>query len=284
MRICNKKRVRQLLLALFIIALCPVISFAVISPTNDFYVNDYANVLSEETENHILRASKQLETETSAQICVLTVNTLDGADVFEYSLEVFRDWGIGDEEKDNGVLILLSVEDRQMWITTGYGVEGTLNDGKLGRFRDEYATPYYSNGDYDQGTKALFDVILNSLRVEEYGLEPYGDGNYEYNYSDETDISSEDAKGVLKLIVIPVVAFIVLIIYQDLKYLRLKQYDKLHGTDRAIIYRLHCHEMRHSILQLVFFFFLRGGRGGGSGGGNRGGGGSSGGGGAGGSF
>lgn len=283
MKICNKKRVKQLLLALFIIALCPVISFAIISPTYDFYVNDYANVLSEDTENHILRAVTQLEAETSAQICVVTINSLDGADIFEYSLELFRGWGIGDEEKDNGVLILLSVEDREMWVTTGYGVEGTLTDVKLGQFRDEYAIPYYSNNDYDQGTRALFDAILNSLRVEEYGLEPYGD--YEYNYTGETEISSEDTKGVLRLIAIPVVGFIILIIYQDLKYLRLKQYDKLHGTDRAIIYRLHCHEMRHSILQLLFIFFLRGGRGGGSGGGgNRGGGGSSGGGGAGGSF
>jgi uncharacterized protein len=286
MKIRNKKRVVQIFLVLFIIALCPVTSFASINHTNDFYVNDYANVLSEETETHILKVAEQLAAETTAQVCVLTVDTIEDADISEYSVEILRDWGIGDSEKNNGVLILLCVEDRNVWVSTGYGVEGTLPDGKLGRFMDTYAVPSYKDDDFDKGTLFLFDAIVNELRTQEYGLEPLDDSEIIHDNS-TVGYEVEDTRA-LGVILIPIALVIGLIVFQDVKYLYLKKLDRKNGTNLAPIYRIKCHEVRSNLLHIVLFLFLRGGRGGGGHGGNssgnRGGGGSTGGGGAGRSF
>ncbi len=282
----NKKRILQFLLVIFIIALCPVISFAAVRPTSDFYVNDYADVLTEETESYILNVAEQLAAETTAQVCVLTVDTIEDADISEYSIEIFRDWGIGDAEKENGVLILLSVKDRELWITTGYGIEGALPDGKLGRFRDTYAKPSYQKNDFDKGTLLLFNAIVNEIRTVEYGLEPLEESELTEHQSiiitEETDVKA------FGIILVPLLLFLGLILYQDIKYIHLKKLDKRNGTNIAPVYRLKCLEIRNTIFHFVLYLFLRGGRRGGNGGnrgsGNRGGGGSTGGGGAGGSF
>lgn len=143
---------------------------AAVQPTSDFFVNDYAGVLSEDTKNYIMEQSPALMQQTNAQIVVLTVDSLDGKSREEYALEVARDWGIGGAEEDNGVLILLSVGDRQVRVEVGRGLEGALNDAKVGRLLDNYAIPYYSENDFDTGTLELYKAVLSQVMTE-YGLE-----------------------------------------------------------------------------------------------------------------
>ena len=81
---------------------------------------------------------KTLEKQTGAQIVVVTVQNLEGQSLEEYATELFRNYGIGDKEKNNGVLLLCAYEERQFRIEVGYGLEGTLTDGKTGRIQDEY--------------------------------------------------------------------------------------------------------------------------------------------------
>ena len=140
------------------------------SPTSDFYVNDYADVLSSETERHIMDTSVPLAEETGAQVVVLTVESLDGSDIESYGLEVGRQWGIGGEQQDNGLLILLSTGDREIRIEVGYGLEGAINDAKAGRLIRDYAQDYYANDDFDTGTLELYNAAVSLVR-EEYGLE-----------------------------------------------------------------------------------------------------------------
>lgn len=292
---CNKKRIVNLLSVLCIIALCAVFMGAAPAHTPDFYVNDYADILSEEAEKKILNAGVSLCNETTAQVAVLTIESLEGEDIFDYSVEVFREWGIGDKEKENGVLIVFSLEDREMWITVGHGLEGTLTDIRTGQIRDTYATPHYKEDRFEEGTLELYFAIVNYIRTEEYGLEPLA--GYE-DMAEQIDRSGQvDPISALKVILIPVILLAVISISQHIKYARLLAYDKKHGTHLAREYKEEVMGIKHLLLMLWASGIFRSGRGGfggggfggggfggGGGGGYSGGGGSTGGGGAGGSF
>ena len=96
------------------------------SATKEFYVNDYAGVFSDTWKEELCKAGEQLYEDTTAQLVVLTVDTTDGEDISDYAVETGRKWGIGSKKKNNGVLIVLSVSDRKVWVSVGYGLEGKL--------------------------------------------------------------------------------------------------------------------------------------------------------------
>ncbi len=135
-------------------------------PTKAFYVNDYANVLSTETEKIILSKGATLAQKTEAQVVVLTIPSLDEEPIEEYALNLGREWGIGNEETNTGVLILLAVEDREARIEVGYGLEGRLPDSKAGRFLDAYATPHFQKDDFDAGIRETYQAIINEVYLE----------------------------------------------------------------------------------------------------------------------
>ena len=159
----------SLILLISLLFLSPT-CLAMEKPTERFYVNDFADVLSDETEQYIFDESVKLKNATSAQIVVVTVPNLEGKSVEEYSTELFRSYGIGDKEKNNGVLLLVSVGDRKLRIEVGYGLEGALPDAKAGRIRDNYLTPYLKDDKWDEGIlngyKAIFQVV-----AEEYNYD-----------------------------------------------------------------------------------------------------------------
>ena len=166
------KRIVSLLASLFLLAVItvPVLAAGIPQPTSDFYVNDFANVLSDSTEKMILQDSAALADKTGAQVVVVTIDSLDGQVLETYSLDLLRSWGIGAKDKNNGVLILLSIGDRKSRIEVGYGLEGRLPDGKTGRIQDDYMLPYYGKGDYDAGIKNGYLAILKEV-ADEYSLD-----------------------------------------------------------------------------------------------------------------
>ena len=117
----------------------------------DIYVQDYAGVLAPQTRQKLNALGRTLDQKTTAQLAVVTVKTLNGAPIEEYALGILRSWGIGNKEKNNGVLILVAVNDRKSRIEVGYGLEGVLPDGLTGRIQDQYMLPYFKQGQYDQG-------------------------------------------------------------------------------------------------------------------------------------
>lgn len=147
------------------------------SSTDDFYVNDFANVLDRETKEYISAMTLALEEATKAQIVVVTVNEIGDEALEDYSLGLFREWGIGDSQKNNGVLILLDVGGRQSRIEVGYGLEGALPDGKTGRIQDTFMIPYFVEGDYDKGIREGFNAILSEVYYE-YGYDSPIKGDY----------------------------------------------------------------------------------------------------------
>ena len=135
-------------------------SRAVVSQTSDFYVNDSAGVLDNSLKNYIISTNKSLYSQTGAQIVVVTVKGLDGDTIEDYANKLFRQYGIGDSKKNNGVLILLSIQDRKCRIEVGYGLEGTLTDGKTGRIQDDYMVPYFKNNNWQDGIKNGYNAVF----------------------------------------------------------------------------------------------------------------------------
>ena len=190
-------RIKYLILILLSLVFIPSVK-AIVSPTNNFYINDYANILSNETEEYILNKSVVLNNVDGTQIVVVTVKNLEGMSLESYATKLFRNFGIGDKQKNNGLLLLLALEERQFRVEVGYGLEGILPDGKTGRFQDQYIIPYLKENNWDEGIKNGYDAFYaeivkqNNLSVDY--TEPNNVGSSSgiiierpgYNYGAET--------------------------------------------------------------------------------------------------
>lgn len=168
MLVLNKNKIIKILISIVIlINIFAIKVAAIVKPTSDFYVNDYAKLLNSNTQNYIININKKLYDLTGAQIVVVTVLNLEGDSLEEYATELFRNFGIGD--KNNGVLLLLALEEREFRVEVGYGLEGCLNDAKTGRIQDEYIIPYLKNNQWDEGIRNGFNAILEEISAE-YGV------------------------------------------------------------------------------------------------------------------
>lgn len=159
-------------------ALCLFLSLPALAeppaPTPELYVNDYAKVLSDKTRARILEESRTLKEASGAQIAILTIPSLEGQDIKDYGYRVASSWKLGDAQKDNGLLILLAVQDRKIRVEVGEGLEGCLPDARVGRAIDANAVPAFKKNDFDAGIAALYDALIADVRGE-YGLGPKPD-------------------------------------------------------------------------------------------------------------
>lgn len=143
------------------------------SPTPEKYVNDYVGILDRETVEKIVSLGRELEEKTTAQVAVVIVKSLGGMSVEEYANQLFRKWGIGQKDKNNGVLLLVAMEDRSVRIEVGYGLEGAIPDGKAGRILDQYVIPYFQKGEFSKGVYYGYLAIVAEV-AKEYGVEISG--------------------------------------------------------------------------------------------------------------
>jgi uncharacterized protein len=104
-------------------------------PTN--YLSDFAGVVDASTTQRINELGIEVQQKTGAQIAVVTVRTLEGAEASDFANRLFKQWGVGQNNTDRGVLILLATEDHKYWTEVGYGLEPILPDGKVGGFGRE---------------------------------------------------------------------------------------------------------------------------------------------------
>ncbi len=176
-------------------------------PTNQFFVNDFADVISADKEAAMQAAGEKLFDACKAQVVVVTVPDLQGRDIESYAIGLAREWGIGQKGENNGILLLLSVSERKVRIEVGTGLEGALPDSKTGRILDTYGMDSFRQNDFSTGLAAVYDSLVNEVYVE-YGLEP-ADG---YQPIEEESFSYVDA-----LIVFFIVGFILLVLFTPLK-------------------------------------------------------------------
>lgn len=140
------------------------------SPTSQFFVNDFANVLSDQTEQEIINIGKTIELKTTAQLVVVTVPNMNGDYIESYANKLFKKWGIGNKSKNNGILLIISKEDRKIRIEVGYGLEGAINDAKAGRILDKYALIPLKENNYDVAVTAVTTQIQGEI-YNEYGID-----------------------------------------------------------------------------------------------------------------
>ena len=130
--------------------------------TDEFYVNDFANVLSDEEEKWILDKAVTLAEESDGiQVVLSTVESLDGNSIENYALEMYNQYKIGKD--DMGLLILLSTGDRQIRIEVGKAMEAYINDSKAGRLMDEYAIPYLKEDKFNEGLINLQESLISEV-------------------------------------------------------------------------------------------------------------------------
>ena len=126
------------------------------------YVNDFAGVLSQPARDQLTALCTELDQKAQAQIAVVTIKSLGGQPIEDYSIDLATRWGVGPKQKDRGVLILFAVDDHQYRTEVGYGLEEILPDGKVGGFGRE-AVPYLRDNNYDAAvllmTRRVADVI-----------------------------------------------------------------------------------------------------------------------------
>ena len=126
------------------------------------YVNDFAGVLDQSTTAQMNEICQQIDEKAHAQIAVVTVHTLDGADIESYAVNLFHQWGVGSKSTDRGVLILYAIDDRHARIEVGYGLEAILPDGKVGGFQRE-AIPLMRSGDYSKALLLVTDRVAEVI-------------------------------------------------------------------------------------------------------------------------
>ncbi|MDF1615855.1 TPM domain-containing protein [Petrocella sp. FN5] len=165
-----KKTIAALFILSMLLSMSVIFGQSYPSHTTEFYVNDFAGILSTATEEAIMNISVPLAQETGAQIVVVTVDSLEGQDIESYALNLFREWGIGDATKNNGLLLLVSLNDRRSRIEVGYGLEGALNDAKTGRIQDDYLIGHFQEGNYDAGIIGTYLKLAEEVFIE-YGLD-----------------------------------------------------------------------------------------------------------------
>jgi uncharacterized protein len=126
-------------------------------------VNDFAEVLDTAQRDALETQLAELERATSAEVAVVTMRTLGARTVEDYATDLFNTWGIGKKDRDNGVLILVAVQDRAMRIEVGYGLEGILPDGLAGTVIRESFLPHFRNDDYRagllEGTARVIEIV-----------------------------------------------------------------------------------------------------------------------------
>jgi uncharacterized protein len=129
-------------------------AFAYSVPPNDGFVTDIAGILSEEEEASLEQVLSLYRQETSNEIAVLIVSTMQEEPLMEAAVDIGREWGVGTEENNNGIILLIAYEDREMFLATGYGLEGAVPDIVAKGIIERDITPFFKDGEYFEGIEA----------------------------------------------------------------------------------------------------------------------------------
>lgn len=152
---------------LFTLLFLPAIVYGYYNPgTPSGFVNDFAGVLSAPDKQALETKLGDFEKSSSNEITVVTIPSLDGDSVENFSVKLFEDWKIGKEGRDNGILFLIARDDRKMRIEVGYGLEGALPDSIAFSIIDGIAKPAFRQNDYAGGISQSVDAIMSATKGE----------------------------------------------------------------------------------------------------------------------
>lgn len=143
--------------ALLLLLLLIIPAYAVDYPSPVGYVNDFADIIRPADEARLNDLITDIERNTTVEIAVVTITSLQGEDIDMYAVKLFEKWGIGKKGTDNGLLILVAKDDRKYRIETGYGLEGTINAATAGRLGRDILAANFKQEKYGEG---LYEAVL----------------------------------------------------------------------------------------------------------------------------
>jgi len=132
-------------------------------PAYTGYVNDLAGVIDKDNAAKILHNCNEIKRRGFGELAIVTVKSTAPLDPKTYAVKLFETWKIGEKGKDNGVLVLLSMEDRRAEIEVGYGLEGVITDAMAGQILDIYAVQEFKDGRYGEGLFSLTTAIYTLM-------------------------------------------------------------------------------------------------------------------------
>ncbi|MGM0903722.1 MAG: TPM domain-containing protein [Bacillota bacterium] len=214
----NRVRILSMFLVFFTLFLFGGNSFAedlqIPAPVGDIYIQDFAGVLTEQEEIELRRIGRSIEDQTTAQIAVLTVESIGDTTVEEFANEAFRQYGIGSAQEDNGILLVIGMNpspgmtQRPLRIEVGYGLEGALPDGKVGRILDGLTIPLLLSNQPNTAIIETYKVLANEVSVE-YGVE--NDGQLQAGQSPIQQSTGDEGFGIPLWILIPLIVVVVIL-------------------------------------------------------------------------
>ncbi len=137
------------------------------------YVEDYAGVISSEHRRALNGLLQELEQKTGTQYIILTVDSTEGVPLSQFAIELAEQWKLGQKGKDNGMLFIMAVRDREYRFEVGYGLEGFITDQYAGNIGRQYIIPYAKNQDYSTGIYLANLQIIGKI-AQHYGIELTG--------------------------------------------------------------------------------------------------------------
>jgi len=139
----------------------------VIFPDYHGFVNDYTNTMSNNWKSKTEQLVAKVERETKCEIAVAVIDNLKGLTIEDYAVRLFEKWGIGKKAKDNGVLLLVSMDERELRIEVGYGLEGVITDIEAKNIIDDAIVPRFKENNYDSGIYNGVVAIANKIYFEQ---------------------------------------------------------------------------------------------------------------------
>ena len=130
------------------------------------FVNDYTNTLNSEEKQQLENKLEQFEKETSNEISIVIIESLEGDVLENFTVELFKEWGIGKKGKDNGVLVLIAKDDKKMRIEVGYGLEGALTDAQANWIINNMMKPAFRANDFNKGINEAVEKIIAATNGE----------------------------------------------------------------------------------------------------------------------
>ena len=125
-----------------------------------FFVNDWANVLTEQEAQSLERKVKAYQDSTTTQIAIVLLKSLNGENLEKLSLGIANDWGIGQKHRNNGILILAAMQERKVRIEVGRGLTDRINNAKATRIIQTKISPYFKQKKYYEGLDLAIDQII----------------------------------------------------------------------------------------------------------------------------
>lgn len=159
------KKISQITIIILVLSIClsftALASTDVVEPTEQFYVADYANVLSSETEEYIIEKNDELYASCGGQFCVVTIDFLNDLDAEQYSYALFNEWGIGGAEHNNGSLLLMVIAEDKYWMSCGSGIEDVFTAGKMNTILMENFEDDFLSGNYDDAAVNTTAAVMD---------------------------------------------------------------------------------------------------------------------------